>query len=199
MKCIFSQLLSHRSLSQVLDAAYQVEVTVQASFSVTRLFWEKLKQAVQMLPGKRSPVVDATWKKKIAAEVILCISESRLAKNICSQFRTRLIRSHEAFTQSMRVLEMRHNGRLEKKEEQRMKLRKVFAPRIARCVLDSTSLRDLVLYGMPQLGREVGRGQYGVVYACDKWGGTGPCAIKSVVPPDDKHWNDLALEFYYTR
>lgn len=183
----------------MLDAAYQVEVTVQASFSLTRLLWEKLKQAVQMLPGKRSPVVDANWKKKIAAEVILCISESRLAKNICSQFRTRLIRSHEAFTQSMRVLEMRHNGRLEKKEEQRMKLRKVFAPRVARCVLDSTSLRDLVLYGMPQLGREVGRGQYGVVYACDKWGGTGPCAIKSVVPPDDKHWNDLALEFYYTR
>lgn len=172
---------------------------MQASFSLTRLVWEKLKQAVQMLPGKRSPVVDAAWKKKIAAEVILCISESRLAKNICSQFRTRLIRSHEAFTQSMRVLEMRHTGRLEKKEEQRMKLRKVFAPRIARCVLDSTSLRDLVLHGMPQLGREIGRGQYGVVYACDKWGGRGPCAIKSVVPPDDKHWNDLALEFYYTR
>jgi len=185
--------------SQVLDAAYQVEVTVQASFSLTRLLWEKLKQAVQMLPGKRSPVIDETWKRNIAADVILCISESRLAKNICSQFRTRLMRSHEAFTQSLRVLEMRHNGRLERKEDQRMKLRKVFAPRIARCVLDSTSLRDLVLYGMPQLGREVGRGQYGVVYACDKWGGRGPCAIKSVVPPDDKHWNDLALEFYYTR
>ena len=80
-----------------------------------------------------------------------------------------------------------------------MKLRKVFAPRVARCVLDSTSLRDLVLHGMPMLGREIGRGQYGVVYACDKWGGRGPCAVKSVVPPDDKHWNDLALEFYYTR
>ena len=183
----------------MLDAAYQVEVTVQASFSFTRLLWEKLKQAVQMLPGQISPTIDASWKRKIAADVIRCISESRLAKNICSQFRTRLIRSHDAFSQSLRVLEMRHNGRLEKTEEQRMKLRKVFAPRVARCVLDSTSLRDLVLCGMPQLGREIGRGQYGVVYACDKWGGKGPCAIKSVVPPDDKHWNDLALEFYYTR
>uniref|UniRef100_A0A9J8BPE3 Dual serine/threonine and tyrosine protein kinase n=1 Tax=Cyprinus carpio carpio TaxID=630221 RepID=A0A9J8BPE3_CYPCA len=127
-------------LKQILNAAYHVEVTFHSGSSVTRLFWEQIKQ-----------------------------------------------------------LEEGHTGRLERTEDLWLRVRKDHAPRLARLSLESRSLRDILLHGKPKMGRELGRGQYGVVYLCDSWGGRHPCALKSVVPPDDKHWNDLALEFHYTR
>ena len=68
---------------------------------------------------------------------------------------------------------------------------------MARLSLSSIALRDLILHGLPITGRELGRGQYGVVYSCSELAGNRN-AVKSVLPPDEKHWNDLALEFHYT-
>uniref|UniRef100_A0A131YVD8 Dual serine/threonine and tyrosine protein kinase n=1 Tax=Rhipicephalus appendiculatus TaxID=34631 RepID=A0A131YVD8_RHIAP len=187
------------ALKQILNAAYQVEVTVKTSSSLLWVLWEKMKQLVQTLPGRAPPRIDAEWRQRVAADMLESLSEWRLARCICSQFRERLRSSHEQFQAAMRQLEAVHSGRLERTETQRIKVRKLHAPRLARCALESTSLRDEILYGMPQLGRELGRGQYGVVYSSEPWGGRSPCAVKSVVPPDDKHWNDLAMEFFYTR
>lgn len=187
------------ALKQILNAAYQVEVTVKTSSSLLWVLWEKMKQLVQTLPGRTPPRIDAEWRQRVAADMLESLSEWRLARCICSQFRERLRASHEQFQAAMRQLEAVHSGRLERTETQRIKVRKLHAPRLARCALESTSLRDEILHGVPQLGRELGRGQYGVVYASDPWGGRSPCAVKSVVPPDDKHWNDLAMEFFYTR
>uniref|UniRef100_A0A8D2LA43 Dual serine/threonine and tyrosine protein kinase n=1 Tax=Varanus komodoensis TaxID=61221 RepID=A0A8D2LA43_VARKO len=127
-------------LKQILNAAYNVEVTFHSGSTVSRMLWEQIKQ-----------------------------------------------------------LEAGHSGRLEKTEDLWLKVRKDHAPRLARLSLESRSLQDVLLHGKPKLGHELGRGQYGVVYLCNAWGGHFPCALKSVVPPDEKHWNDLALEFHYMR
>lgn len=186
-------------LKQILNAAYHVEVTFHSGSSVTRLFWEQIKQIIHRITWVNPPSITAEWKRKVAQDAIESLSAAKLAKSICSQFRTRLNSSHEAFAASLRQLEEGHTGRLERTEDLWLRVRKDHAPRLARLSLESRSLRDILLHGKPKLGRELGRGQYGVVYLCDSWAGRHPCALKSVVPPDDKHWNDLALEFHYTR
>ncbi|KAJ7333024.1 hypothetical protein JRQ81_015204 [Phrynocephalus forsythii] len=186
-------------LKQILNAAYHVEVTFHSGSTVSRMLWEQIKQIIQRITWVSPPAITTEWKKKVAQDAIESLSASRLAKSICSQFRTRLNSSHEAFAASLRQLEAGHSGRLEKTEDLWLKVRKDHAPRLARLSLESRSLQDVLLHGKPKLGRELGRGQYGVVYLCNAWGGHFPCALKSVVPPDEKHWNDLALEFHYMR
>ncbi|XP_070705574.1 dual serine/threonine and tyrosine protein kinase [Pempheris klunzingeri] len=191
--------ITSNHLKQLLNAAYHVEVTFHSGSSVTRLFWEQIKQIIHRITFVNPPAITPEWKRKVAQDAIESLSAAKLARSICSQFRTRLNSSHEAFAASLRQLEEGHTGRLERTEDLWLRVRKDHAPRLARLSLESRSLRDVLLHGKPKLGRELGRGQYGVVYMCDSWGGRYPCALKSVVPPDDKHWNDLALEFHYTR
>lgn len=194
------------ALRQILNAAYRIEISVESSVSVVKVIWAKLKQMItSSLPiwdvyyNNYGCIVDSNWRKQQALDIINNISESRLAKSICMQFRQRLRQSHEQFLLSIKELESQHSARLQHTEELRLRVRKVHAPRMAKFALESTSLIDVILYGMPTYEKEIGRGQYGVVYSCESWGGYSPCAIKSVVPPDDRHWNDLAMEFYYTR
>ncbi|XP_057701884.1 dual serine/threonine and tyrosine protein kinase [Corythoichthys intestinalis] len=191
--------ITSNHLKQLLNAAYHVEVTFHSGSSVTRLVWEQIKQIIHRITFVNPPAISHEWKRKVAQDAIESLSAAKLARSICSQFRTRLNSSHEAFAASLRQLEEGHTGRLERTEDLWLRVRKDHAPRLARLSLESRSLRDVLLHGKPKIGRELGRGQYGVVYLCDSWGGRYPCALKSVVPPDDKHWNDLALEFHYTR
>ncbi|XP_033323405.2 receptor interacting protein kinase 5 isoform X1 [Megalopta genalis] len=193
--------LASDALKQILSAAYNVELH-NSSPSLMHSFLERLRQLFKSLPMPWSPTptLDAAWRKKVTIDILNSLSAARLARTISMQFRDKLKASHDSFQAALRSLDNYYSGKLERTEEQRIAIRKFHAPKLAKLALESTSMIDAVRYGMPHCGKEIGRGQYGVVFACDGWGGApGPCAVKSVVPPDERHWNDLAMEFYYTR
>ncbi|NXO63347.1 DUSTY kinase, partial [Phainopepla nitens] len=64
--------------------------------------WGRPPQIIQRLTWVSPPAVSSEWKRKVAQEAIESLSASKLAKSICSQFRTRLNSSHEAFAASLR-------------------------------------------------------------------------------------------------
>ncbi|XP_012142889.1 receptor interacting protein kinase 5 isoform X1 [Megachile rotundata] len=194
-------LLASDALKQILSAAYNVELH-NSSPSLMHSFLERMRQLFKSLPlpWSPTPTLDIVWKKNVTIDILNSLSAARLARTISMQFRDKLKSSHDTFQAALRSLENYYSGKLERTEEQRIAIRKYHAPRLAKLALESTSMTDVVRYGIPHCGKEIGRGQYGVVFACDGWGDApGPCAVKSVVPPDEKHWNDLAMEFYYTR
>ncbi|XP_043670902.1 dual serine/threonine and tyrosine protein kinase-like isoform X2 [Vespula pensylvanica] len=196
-----SSLLASDALKQILSAAYNVELH-NSSPSLVHSFLERLRQLFKSLPlpWAPTPTLDVSWRRKVTIDVLNSLSAARLSKTISMQFRDKLKLSHDAFQSALKSLENHYSGKLERTEEQRIAIRKFHAPRLARLALESTSMTDAVRFGIPHYGKEIGRGQYGVVFACDGWGGApGPCAVKSVIPPDERHWNDLAMEFYYTR
>ncbi|PSN53685.1 Dual serine/threonine and tyrosine protein kinase [Blattella germanica] len=196
-----NSLSASDAVKQILSAAYNIKLTTSSSSSLLQSFLVRLRKLLHtfQLPWTTT-CLDTAWKKRVATEMLDSLSAARLAKSISTQvFRDKVRASHEAFETALRSLDSHYSGHLERTEEQRIAIRKYHTPRLARLALLSTSMCDMIQYGMPVQGKEIGRGQYGVVFSCNSWKGSGPCAVKSVVPPDDKHWNDLAMEFYYAR
>ncbi|XP_043188309.1 dual serine/threonine and tyrosine protein kinase-like [Amphibalanus amphitrite] len=187
------------ALKQILNSAYSLEISVETSSSVITSLWEWLKQLLDVMPWKTPPCVDALWRRKVATEMLDNINELRLSRVICSQLRDRLRRAHEAFVRSIGRLEAQLDGRLEQTERDRLRMKKLHAPHVARLALQAAAYVDAARFGVPQLAREIGRGQYGVVYSSGEWAGRRDWAVKSVIPPDDRHWNDLSMEYFYTR
>ncbi|XP_030756572.1 dual serine/threonine and tyrosine protein kinase-like isoform X2 [Sitophilus oryzae] len=191
------------AVKQIVSAAYNIELKTPTSFSVVHTFVDRLRALLNTFtsPWSSNSQVHCNlqWQLQVVTNMIDSLSASKLAKTISLQFQEHVKSSHESFQSAMRSLENQLSGQLEHTEEQRIAIRKRHAPRFARLALESTSLCDLVRWGMPKQIKEIGRGQYGVVSSCEPWGNINPCAFKSVVPPDDRHWNDLAMEFYYTR
>ncbi|NXG18363.1 DUSTY kinase, partial [Grallaria varia] len=65
-------------------------------------FCPPFSQIIQRITWVSPPAITSDWKRKVAQDAIESLSASKLAKSICSQFRTRLNSSHEAFAASLR-------------------------------------------------------------------------------------------------
>lgn len=187
------------ALKHILTAAYQVEVSFRNSASIFWFVLQKMKQLAEVLPWNLPSTIDATWKQEVALKMLSSLNEGHLAKSICHQLQQRVRASHDRFVASLMQLEERHLDRLEQKENERKNVRCMYAPQVAKLSLESSSLKDMIQYGMPQLGQELGRGHFGVVYSCKSWAGHHSLAVKTVVLPAEKHWYSLAMEFYYHR
>nr|CAD7462757.1 unnamed protein product [Timema tahoe] len=142
-------LLASAAVKQILSAAYNVELTTSTSSSVLHSFIERLRKLLYglQLPWTQAPRLDSEWRKRVATEMLNSLNAARLARSISAQFRDRVRSSHEAFQTAIHSLESHYTGHLVRTEEQRVAIRKLHAPRLARLSLESTSLSDMVQYG----------------------------------------------------
>ncbi|KAJ0171011.1 hypothetical protein K1T71_013210 [Dendrolimus kikuchii] len=194
------------AMRQVVSVARQVDLQPCASFSLLRSLLESLRRLLHKLrivggeAEEACCVLSPVWRRRVAQHTISSLSPHRLARVISAQILERLSVAHEKYQSALATLESALTGRLHHTEDIKLAIRKKYAPAFARLCLESTSMCDLLMYGTPELGREIGRGQYGVVYSVrGGWGGHSPAAVKSVLPADERHYHELAMEFFYTR
>ncbi|NWU06953.1 DUSTY kinase, partial [Cephalopterus ornatus] len=80
----------------------QVQVAAVALRMPEPEFCVPFSQIIQRITWVSPPAITSDWKRKVAQDAIESLSASKLAKSICSQFRTRLNSSHDAFAASLR-------------------------------------------------------------------------------------------------
>ncbi|NXX53358.1 DUSTY kinase, partial [Scopus umbretta] len=90
-----------------LEKSKDVSVHITSNY-LKQVWWLKwlsrifLIIIIQRITWVSPPAITSDWKRKVAQDAIESLSASKLAKSICSQFRTRLNSSHEAFAASLR-------------------------------------------------------------------------------------------------
>lgn len=194
------------AMRQLLSVARQVDLSPCATFPLLRSMLEAIRRILyklRLVGGEAEEaccVLSPLWRRRVATSALQQLSPHRLARLISAQILERLSVAHERYQSALTALESALAGRLHHTEDIKLTIRKKYAPTFARLCLESTSMCDLLMYGTPDLGREIGRGQYGVVYSVrGSWGGRSPVAVKSVLPADERHYRELAMEFFYTR
>lgn len=173
-------------------------ITPKSIFNLTRLFFTNVRKTFSKSNAQNSR------EEYELTEIFEAIDSDKLVFSVLQSVEQMAAESHEGFLKTIDEVEETFVNRLEKLEKTRKSLCRDAAPRVARLAMESRAFLDTLCNGTPKLDREIGRGQYGVVYACHRWGKYGgskqkPLAVKSVIPPDEKHWFDLAVEFCHMR
>lgn len=107
--------------------------------------------------------------------------------------------SHDLFLEHLELLDIQLSRQRVASQQQHAVLRSVHAPTLARIALHTDALVHKTLHGVPRLGKELGRGYFGIVYECKSWANYSPCAIKILQPQGAREWKEVALQYHYTR
>ena len=191
------------ALKMLVNAAYQVQVRPTSSWGLLRSLWESLKMFLgaggSSVNNEETLPPSPMWRRLVAANMISNLSEKRLARSLSTQLTGEIKTAHAIFFSNLELLEHELSNSLENTQHQQMQLKAVHAPKLARLALHTDALFFKVNHGMPELGGELGRGHFGVVYSCKSWGNYSPCAIKTLLPRDSVQWKDIAMQYHYTR
>lgn len=186
-------------LSELLGAAKGHALAISDGLPTSAAISRRFRRVFQPKTSADSQGCAPSWAHTHITSLTTLLCPRKLATALLRQIKNRLYETHENFITSMVLLDQKHQNRLNKVENTKLRLRRHVCPRLGRLMLENSSFRDLIMYGMPKIGREIGRGQYGIVAQADHWGHRIGVAVKSVIPDGDRQWGDLSLEFYYTK
>lgn len=115
---------ARKALRDILDAAYQLEFSKRSATSSIQLLLERFLLMLTSV-SRTQTKMDVFWKRRIAKAVIQKMNAAQLARSLCSQFRSRLVRAHQMFLASIQQLDVEHSTRLQEMEEHRTLVKKV--------------------------------------------------------------------------
>ncbi|CAG5098943.1 Oidioi.mRNA.OKI2018_I69.XSR.g16109.t1.cds [Oikopleura dioica] len=186
-------------LTELLNAPNGHTLAIDDGLPTSAVITRRFKRVFQPKTHADADNSATSWAQTHVANLMALLCPRKLGTALLRQIKNRLYEAHENFITSMVLLDQKHQNRLNKVENTKLRLRRHVCPRLGRLMLENSSFRDLIMYGMPKIGREIGRGQYGIVAQSDHWGHRIGVAVKSVIPDGDRQWGDLSLEFYYTK
>ncbi|KAI0985930.1 hypothetical protein GJ496_001013 [Pomphorhynchus laevis] len=186
---VSTTMTTSQTICQIISSMYRIDLDIYSCVNIFRFYFERFRLAIYRVNNQHIS------KQEVAEFFLNSLSEKKITQAICRRLSEQLVLSHRLFSNVINEVGNYHNLRIASTNKTQNALKKEFAPIIALLQLRAHSLSGIAKYGKPVPDKELGRGYYGVVYSCNQWGPYKNLAIKSIVPIDNKHLKDTALEF----